>query len=69
MKFLPGTEGTTRITCYAISPLKRYLAVAEEAERAVVFVYDIEKPNRRRKILTQADSLSASYVSIAFPKI
>ena len=52
MKFLPGTEGTTRITCYAISPLKRYLAVAEEAERAVVFVYDIEKPNRRRKILT-----------------
>ena len=52
MKFLPGTEGTIRITCYAISPLKRYLAVAEEAERAVVFVYDIEKPNRRRKILT-----------------
>ncbi|MEE4248466.1 MAG: hypothetical protein V2I33_24055, partial [Kangiellaceae bacterium] len=53
--FYPGMEGTIRISTFAVSPMLRYMAVAEEAERAVVFVYDLRNVTKKRKVLTTAD--------------
>jgi hypothetical protein len=55
--FLSGFEGTNAITCMSLSPSRRYLAVCEEAERAVAFVFDLQT-GRRRKPLTTFEVLT-----------
>ena len=64
-KYIPGIEGSEGITALAISPSKKFLAVAEAAERAICCVYDLHTMKRKR-IITSSDYQSKSFLSLAF---
>jgi WD40 repeat protein len=65
-RVFPGSEGTTGITCLAVSPSKRYLAIAERSpENAQVTVYDLVT-TKKRKTLTYPEIDAQEFVSIAF---
>lgn len=65
MQFLPGLEGSLGITAMTLCPLQRFLAVAERAERAIIFVYDMQKQRKKRALVT-SDCLSQEYISLSF---
>ena len=65
MTFFSGQEGTLGITSVALSPLKRFLAIAEKAERALVTVYDVHT-QRKKKQFNTTDCSSTEYVSMSF---
>jgi len=48
-----------------VSPLRRFLAVAEKGERAVCYIYDTLN-QRKKKTLTCADCQSQEFVSLNF---
>ena len=54
-KFIPITDKTEGITSIAVSPNKKYAAVALRGEKATVAVYEIQTL-RRRRLLTMPDS-------------
>ena len=64
-RFIFGSEGTDGITALAVSPSKRYVAVAERAERGQVNVYDLHTL-KKRKVLSTPESASREYVSLCF---
>lgn len=69
-KFIPGTEKSEGITALAVSPNRKYVAVAEraaEGEKAQVTVYDL-LTLKRRKVLqgVAAEVLSREFVCLAF---
>jgi len=69
-KFIPATEKSEGITALAVSPNRKYVAVAEraaEGEKAQVTVYDLHTL-KRRKVLqaVSADVSSREFVCIAF---
>ncbi|KAK1931919.1 Cilia- and flagella-associated protein 57 [Phytophthora citrophthora] len=65
-QFIHGVESNGRgITALAVSPNKRYVAVAEQAERAVVHIHDLNTL-RRRKTLTLSDGQADTCVWVAF---
>jgi WD40 repeat protein len=64
-KYIPGIEGSEGISALAISPSKKFLAVAETAERAICCVYDLHTMKRKR-IITSAEYQSKSFLSLAF---
>lgn len=65
-QFLHGVEMTGRgITALAVAPNKRYVAVAEQAERAVVHIHDLTTL-RRRRTLTLSDGLADTCVWVTF---
>ena len=64
-KFIQGSEDTEGITAITLSPSRRYVAVAERAERAMVNVYDLHTLKRRKNLLT-TDCASKEYVSLSF---
>ena len=50
-KFIPGTENTEGITAMAVSPNRKYVAVAErakEGEKAQVTIFDLHTLKRRK---------------------
>ena len=65
MQFLPGLEGSLGITSVTLCPKHRFLAVAERAERAIIFVYDMGKQRKKRALVT-SDCLSQEYISLSF---
>jgi len=65
MQCFPALEGSSAITAMTLCPKKRYLAVAEKAERGIIFVYDLEK-NKKKKPLVTSDCLSQEYISLCF---
>ncbi len=56
-RFLPGTDRTEEITAVAVSPNKKFVAVAEKSDKGVITVFDLHSLKRRR-LLTATDSLS-----------
>ena len=64
-KFLPGTEKTEEITAVAVSPNKKFAAVAEKSDKGAITVFDLHSLKRRR-LLTATDSQSKEFVSMAF---
>jgi len=64
-RFLPGTEKTEEITAIAVSPNKKFVAVAEKSDKGVITVFDLHSLKRRR-LLTASDSMSKEFVSLAF---
>ena len=53
-RFIQGSEGTDGITAIALSPSRKYLAVAERAEKAMITVFDLTTL-KRRKVLTSSE--------------
>ena len=64
-KFIPGSDKTEGMTAMAVSPNRRYIAVAEKGEKATITIYDLHSL-RKRKILSSPEVQSAEYVSLAF---
>jgi len=69
-RFISGTEKTEGITAIAVSPNKKYVAVAErapEGEKALVTVFDLHTL-KRRKVLqaASADVMSKEFVCLSF---
>ena len=70
-RFIPGTSGgdasgqSEGITALALCPSKRFIAVAEKAERAFIVVYDL-RTLRKRKNLAHAEEQAREYISMAF---
>uniref|UniRef100_A0A061RT72 Wd repeat-containing protein 65-like n=2 Tax=Tetraselmis sp. GSL018 TaxID=582737 RepID=A0A061RT72_9CHLO len=64
-KFVPGTVDSEGITVIAVSPNSKYLAVAEQSEKAMITVYDLQTL-KRRKVLMSTDAGSKEYVSLSF---
>lgn len=69
-KFIQGSEKSKGMTAMAISPNRRYVAVAERSdkekgEKPVVVIYDLHTL-RKRKTLSSADVQSDEYTSLAF---
>ena len=64
-KFIPGSDKTEGMTSMAVSPNRRYIAVAERGEKAIITIYDLHSL-RKRKILSSPEVQSAEYVSLAF---
>ena len=69
-KFIQGTENTDGITAMAVSPNRKYVAVAErakEGDKALVTVFDLHTL-KRRKVLqaVSSDMASREFVCLAF---
>ena len=64
-KFIGGTEGSNCMAALAVSPNRRYVAIAEKGEKPAITVYDLHSL-RKRKVLTAADMQSSEFVSICF---
>ena len=65
-KFIAGSERSGGTTAMAVSPNRRYVAIAERgAERATVTVYDLHAL-RKRKMLSSPDVQATEFVSVAF---
>lgn len=54
-KFVPGTIDSEGISGIAVSPNNKFLAVAEQAEKAMITVYDLQTL-KRRKVLMSTDA-------------
>lgn len=65
MQVHSALQGSWGISCLALCLRKRYLAVAEKAERGIVFVYDTLKKNRKRTLAT-TDVVANEYIAMAF---
>eukprot|EP00051_Salpingoeca_urceolata_P005695 m.76025 g.76025 ORF g.76025 m.76025 type:complete len:1203 (+) comp14501_c0_seq2:245-3853(+) len=65
-RFVPGTERSTGgISAMAVSPNRRYVALAERATKPTITIYDLHSL-KKRKVLTQSDSQCTEFVCIAF---
>eukprot|EP01137_Pigoraptor_chileana_P030193 Opistho-2@16440 len=64
-RFITATERSEGITAMAVSPNRRYVAVAEKGEKASVAIYDLHSL-RKRKSLIATDAQSTEFVSLAF---
>ena len=64
-KFISSIEKSGGMTAMALTPNKRYIAVAEKGEKATITIYDLQTL-RKKKVLTTTDVQSQQYVSLAF---
>ena len=64
-KFIPSTDRSEGMTAMAVSPNRRYVAVAEKGEKATITIYDLHSL-RKRKILSSPEIQSTEFVSLAF---
>lgn len=64
-KFIPGTDKSEGMTALAVSPNRRYVAIAEKLEKPTITIYDLHSL-RKRKVLSAPDVQSNEYVSLAF---
>lgn len=53
-RFIQGTEGTEGLSALALSPSRKYVAVAERAEKGLITVYDMGTL-KRRKVLSSSE--------------
>eukprot|EP00668_Euglena_longa_P029544 GGOE01036896.1.p1 GENE.GGOE01036896.1~~GGOE01036896.1.p1 ORF type:complete len:1223 (+),score=435.55 GGOE01036896.1:45-3713(+) len=67
-KFINASEKTDAITALAVSPNKKYIAVAESGETPCVSIYD-STTRKRKKFLSMPDLGSREFVSVAFSAV
>ena len=53
------------MTAIAVSPNRRYVAIAEKGEKAIITIFDLHSL-RRKKVLSSSEVESKEYVSLAF---
>lgn len=65
-KFIPGLENSNGMTAMAISPNRRYVALAEKTKECpCIAIYDLASL-KRKKILRDTGLTTEEFVSIAF---
>jgi len=66
-KVFPGTDGSEGITCLAVSPNRKFVAVCERfQDRAICSIFDVNTGKRRRSTLSYADCDAKEFVCCAF---
>ncbi|XP_039259037.2 cilia- and flagella-associated protein 57-like isoform X2 [Styela clava] len=66
-KFIPGSDKSRGMTAIALSPNRRYVAVAERGEKPTVTVFDLlHDQSKKRKMLTCPELQTHEYVSLSF---
>ncbi|XP_069837406.1 cilia- and flagella-associated protein 57 isoform X1 [Dendropsophus ebraccatus] len=67
-RFIPGTEKSHGMQALAISPNRRYLAMAEKgSDKATITIYDLASmPFKKRKVLSSSEFTVHEFVSVAF---
>jgi len=66
-RVFPGTDGSEGITCLAVSPNRKFIAVCERFhDRAICTIFDINTGKRRRNTLSYADCDAKEFVCCAF---
>ncbi|XP_076813301.1 cilia- and flagella-associated protein 57-like [Clavelina lepadiformis] len=66
-KFIPGSDKCNGMTAIALSPNRRYIAVAEKGEKPSVTVYDLlHDQSKKRKTLSAPELQTHEFVSLAF---
>ena len=64
-RFIPGSPASLGPSCLAISPNRRYLAIAEKGtERGQIVIHDLV--TNKKKLLQYKDMLSQSFISLSF---
>eukprot|EP00055_Hartaetosiga_balthica_P003769 m.8941 g.8941 ORF g.8941 m.8941 type:complete len:1202 (-) comp3312_c0_seq1:127-3732(-) len=64
-RFIHGSEGSQGFSALAVSPNRRYVAIAERGEHAAVTIYDLHSL-KKRKYLSDSTSECTEFVSMAF---
>eukprot|EP00241_Pyramimonas_parkeae_P007877 CAMPEP_0114261564 /NCGR_PEP_ID=MMETSP0058-20121206/21223_1 /TAXON_ID=36894 /ORGANISM="Pyramimonas parkeae, CCMP726" /LENGTH=181 /DNA_ID=CAMNT_0001377145 /DNA_START=26 /DNA_END=567 /DNA_ORIENTATION=+ len=64
-KFVPNTPDTEGITAVAIASNRKFLAVAEKADDAVITIYDLQTYKKRKTLQTKQVE-SQEYACLAF---
>ncbi|BFZ16806.1 hypothetical protein BsWGS_19845 [Bradybaena similaris] len=64
-RFIAGTEKNEGMTALAVSPNRRYVAIAEKGEKPTVTIYDLHSL-RKKKTLSSNEMPSGEYISVAF---
>ncbi|EDO36068.1 predicted protein [Nematostella vectensis] len=64
-RFIPGSDKSVGMTAMAVSPNRRYVAIAEKGEKATITIYDLHTL-RKKKVLSHPEVQSAEFVSLAF---
>ncbi|KAL8584312.1 hypothetical protein ACOMHN_014731 [Nucella lapillus] len=64
-RFIPGSEKSDGMTVIAVSPNRRYVAIAEKGERPTITIYDLHSL-RKKKVLSSSEVPTGEYVSLAF---
>ena len=64
-RFIPGTDKSAGMTALAVSPNRRYVAIAEKGEKATITIYDLNTL-RKKKVLSSPEVQSTEFVSLAF---
>ena len=54
-RFVPGAPDAEGITALALSPNRKFLAIAERGEKATISVLDLTTHAKRRKVLSSAE--------------
>ena len=54
-RFIPGAPDAEGITALALSPNRKYLAIAERAEKATISVLDLTTHAKRRRAMSSAE--------------
>jgi WD40 repeat protein len=66
-RFFSGSEGSEGISCLAVSPNRKFLAVCEKfQDRAICSVFDVNSGKRRRGTLSFPDCDAKEFVYAAF---
>ncbi|GFR57789.1 cilia- and flagella-associated protein 57-like [Elysia marginata] len=64
-RFIPGTDKSEGMTALAVSPNRRYVAIAEKGEKPTITIYDLHSL-RKKKVLSSPEVQSGEYISLAF---
>ena len=64
-RFIPSSDKGGGMTAMAVSPNRRYVALAEKGEKPSIAVYDLHSL-RKRKVLTWSESQTQEYIALAF---
>lgn len=66
-KFIAGSEKCSGMSAVAISPNRRYIAIAEEGDKPQITIWDlVHDQSRKRKVLTVPELEADGFVSLAF---
>ncbi|KAL3868099.1 hypothetical protein ACJMK2_040935 [Sinanodonta woodiana] len=65
-KFISCSEKSEGMTSIAVSPNRRYVALAEKGERPIITVWDMHSLRKKKVLVSSSDVQSAEYVSLAF---
>jgi WD40 repeat protein len=63
-RFISAGEGAGKFTAMAVSPNRRYIAVAEKADKPCVVVYDLQTL-KKKKVGVQASGLMVQALQLA----